>query len=103
MRNPARHDLVALRRLNNTVALRAPSRRSPRTRAEPAAGSGLPQSTVEATMEEPTGRGLADESTATGTADDHPPGRPARRFHFRAEAGHVLGGVRRLPSREGSA
>ncbi|MFI2619281.1 ROK family transcriptional regulator [Streptomyces sp. NPDC018584] len=92
MRNPARgHDLVALRRLDNTVVLRAPSRRSLRTRAERAAGSGLPQSSVEATVEEATGRGLTDESTATGAAGDHPPGRPTRRLHFRAEAGRVLG------------
>ncbi|WP_399933439.1 ROK family protein [Streptomyces kanamyceticus] len=92
MRNPARgYDLVTLRRLNTTVVLRAPSRRSPRPRAEPAAGSGLPQSTVEAAVEELTGRGLAGESAATGAVGDHPPGRPTRRFRFRAEAGHVLG------------
>ncbi|MFF8646205.1 ROK family transcriptional regulator [Streptomyces sp. NPDC015345] len=92
MRNPARgHDLVTLRRLNTTVVLRAPSRRSPRTRAEPAAGSSLPQSTVEAAVEEPTGRGLVGESAATGAVGDHPPGRPARRFRFRAEAGLILG------------
>ncbi|MFH8565680.1 ROK family transcriptional regulator [Streptomyces sp. NPDC017988] len=92
MRNPARgHDLVTLRRLNTTVVLRAPSRRSPRTRAGPAAGSGLPQSTVEAAVEELTGRGLVGESAATGAVGDHPPGRPARRFRFRAEAGLILG------------
>ncbi|MEU6122076.1 ROK family protein [Streptomyces sp. NPDC047123] len=90
MRNPARgHDLIALRRLNTTVVLRALHRRSPQTLAGLAAGTGLSRPTVEAAVEELTGRGLVGES-GTGTGG-RPPGRPARHFRFRTEAGYVLG------------
>ncbi|MEU5576240.1 ROK family transcriptional regulator [Streptomyces huasconensis] len=92
MRNAARgHELVALRRLNTTVALRAPHRRSPQTLAGRAVGTGLSGLTVEAAVDEPTERGLVGESTEAQAAGERPPGRPARRFRFRAGAGHVLG------------
>ncbi|MFH8291694.1 hypothetical protein [Streptomyces sp. NPDC018059] len=111
MRNPARgHELVALRRLNTTVVLRPPSRRSPRTRAEPAAGSGLPQSTVEAAVEEATGRGLAGDPEVillTGGATPvgrHPVPLPEERLRLvtphvplssLGERGVALGAVRK--------
>ncbi|MEU6994210.1 ROK family transcriptional regulator [Streptomyces sp. NPDC046465] len=90
MHNTARgHDLVALRRLNTTVVLRALHRRSPRTLAELAAGTGLSRPTVEAAVEELAERGLVGESAEDPA--ERTPGRPARRFRFRTEAGHVLG------------
>ncbi|MEU1329153.1 ROK family protein [Streptomyces sp. NPDC005865] len=90
MRNTARgHDLVALRRLNTTVVLRALHRRSPRTLAELAAATGLSRPTVEAAVEELAERGLVGE--AADEPGGRTPGRPARRFRFRTEAGHVLG------------
>ncbi|WP_409234509.1 ROK family transcriptional regulator [Streptomyces sp. PA5.6] len=90
MRNGARgHDLIALRRLNTTVVLRALHHRSPRTLAELAASTGLSRPTVEAAVEELAERGLVGESAEeTG---ERAPGRPARRFRFRTEAGYVLG------------
>lgn len=90
MRNGARgHDLNALRRLNTTVVLRALHRRSPRTLAELAASTGLSRPTVEAAVEELAERGLVGESVEE--SGERPPGRPARRFRFRTEAGYVLG------------
>ncbi|MFF1374635.1 ROK family transcriptional regulator [Streptomyces sp. NPDC058308] len=90
MHNTARgHDLIALRRLNTTVVLRALHRRSPRTLAELAAGTGLSRPTVEAAVEELAERGLVGESAED--PGERTPGRPARRFRFRTEAGHVLG------------
>ncbi|MEV0253991.1 ROK family transcriptional regulator [Streptomyces sp. NPDC050732] len=90
MRNAARgHDLVALRRLNTTVVLRALHHRSPRTLAELAASTGLSRPTVEAAVEELSERGLVGESTVESA--ERTPGRPARRFRFRTEAGCVLG------------
>ncbi|MEU7645324.1 hypothetical protein [Streptomyces huasconensis] len=56
MRNAARgHELVALRRLNTTVALH---RRCPQTLAVLAVGTGLSGPAVEAAVDEPTERGL---------------------------------------------
>ncbi|MEV5976398.1 ROK family transcriptional regulator [Streptomyces sp. NPDC052114] len=90
MRNQARgHDLIALRRLNTTVVLRALHRGSPRTLAELAAATGLSRPTVEAAVEELVERGLV--GAAAEEAGERTPGRPARRFRFRTEAGYVLG------------
>ncbi|WP_447041712.1 ROK family transcriptional regulator [Streptomyces sp. DSM 118878] len=90
MRHAARgHDLVALRRLNTTVVLRALHRRSPQTLAGLAVVTGLSRPTVEAAVEELTERGLVGE--AAHEAGERTPGRPARRFRFRTEAGYVLG------------
>ncbi|MBM7171142.1 ROK family protein [Streptomyces sp. G44] len=92
MRNAARgHDLVALRRLDTTVVPRALHRRSPQTLAGLAGGTGLSRPPVEAAVDELTERGLVGESTEAQATGERPPGRPARRFRFRAEAGHVLG------------
>ncbi|CAM5259738.1 ROK family transcriptional regulator OS=Streptomyces alboniger OX=132473 GN=CP975_01935 PE=3 SV=1 [Streptomyces alboniger] len=90
MRNGARgHDLLALRRLNTTVVLRALHRRSPQTLAGLAMGTGLSRPTVEAAVEELTERGLV--GGAAEEAGERAPGRPARRFRYRTEAGYVLG------------
>ncbi|GGV41254.1 ROK family transcriptional regulator [Streptomyces spectabilis] len=81
------HDLAGLRRLNTTVILRALHRRSPQTLAELAAGTGLSRPTVEAVLEDLVARAWVTEAAAGERAR----GRPARRFRFRSEAGHVLG------------
>lgn len=90
LRNGTRgHDLASLRRLNTTVVLRALHRRSPQTLAELAAGTGLSRPTVEAAVEELTAHGWAGE--AERDESERAPGRPARRFRFRVEAGRVVG------------
>ncbi|MEV0318245.1 ROK family transcriptional regulator [Streptomyces sp. NPDC050658] len=90
LRNGTRgHDLASLRRLNTTVVLRALHRRSPQTLAELAAGTGLSRPTVESALDELTEHGWAGE--AGRGEGERSPGRPARRFRFRVEAGHVVG------------
>ncbi|WP_394428762.1 ROK family transcriptional regulator [Streptomyces sp. SGAir0957] len=91
------HDLAALRGLNTAVVLRALRRESPQTVSTLATSTGLSRPTVEALVEELAGQGWIAETDvpAAGRA----PGRPARRFRFRAEAGHVIGvdiGLRKL-------
>ncbi|MER5946496.1 ROK family transcriptional regulator [Streptomyces sp. NPDC001904] len=83
------HDLAALRDLNSAVVLRELRRESPRTVSGLAGATGLSRPTVEALVDQLTGQGWIAEADvpATGRA----PGRPARRFRFRAEAGHVVG------------
>ncbi|MYT74690.1 MULTISPECIES: ROK family transcriptional regulator [unclassified Streptomyces] len=83
------HDLAALRDLNSSVVLRELRRESPRTVSGLAGATGLSRPTVEALVEQLTAQGWIAEADvpATGRA----PGRPARRFRFRAEAGHVVG------------
>ncbi|MEU6390476.1 ROK family transcriptional regulator [Streptomyces sp. NPDC046939] len=91
------HDLAALRGLNTAVVLRALRRESPQTVSALAAGTGLSRPTVEALVEELSGQGWIAETDAP--AAGRAPGRPARRFRFRAEAGHVVGvdiGLRKL-------
>ncbi|MFG2652200.1 ROK family protein [Streptomyces sp. NPDC048436] len=90
LRNGTRgHDLASLRRLNTTVVLRALHRRSPQTLAELAAGTGLSRPTVESAVEELAAHGWAGE--AEREDGERTPGRPARRFRFRVEAGRVVG------------
>ncbi|MEU4999905.1 ROK family protein [Streptomyces sp. NPDC021622] len=90
MRNETRgHDLASLRRLNTTVVLRALHRRSPQTLAELATGTGLSRPTVESALEELAAHGWAGE--AERDEGERAPGRPARRFRFRVEAGRVVG------------
>jgi predicted NBD/HSP70 family sugar kinase/biotin operon repressor len=90
LRNGTRgHDLASLRRLNTTVVLRALHRRSPQTLAELAAGTGLSRPTVESAVEELAAHGWAGE--AEREDGERAPGRPARRFRFRVEAGRVVG------------
>ncbi|WP_018533996.1 MULTISPECIES: ROK family transcriptional regulator [unclassified Streptomyces] len=83
------HDLAALRGLNTGVVLRALRQESPQTVSGLAGATGLSRPTVEALVEELATQGWIAEADipATGRA----PGRPARRFRFRAEAGHVVG------------
>lgn len=83
------HDLAALRGLNTAVVLRALRRESPQPVSRIAGVTGLSRPTVEALVEELAAQGWIAETDvpATGRA----PGRPARRFRFRAEAGHVVG------------
>ncbi|MEV8017415.1 ROK family protein [Streptomyces sp. NPDC086554] len=90
LRNETRgHDLASLRRLNTTVVLRALHRRSPQTLAELATGTGLSRPTVESALEELAAHGWAGE--AERDEGERAPGRPARRFRFRVEAGRVVG------------
>ncbi|MFJ8826908.1 ROK family transcriptional regulator [Streptomyces sp. NPDC102467] len=91
------HDLAALRGLNTAVVLRALRQESPRTVSGLATATGLSRPTVEALVEELSGQGWIAETDAP--AAGRAPGRPARRFRFRAEAGHVVGvdiGLRKL-------
>ncbi|MFD8566957.1 ROK family transcriptional regulator [Streptomyces sp. NPDC059639] len=83
------HDLAALRDLNTSVVLSALRRESPQTVSRLAGTTGLSRPTVEALVEQLVARGWIAEAgiPTTGRA----PGRPARRFRFRAEAGHVVG------------
>lgn len=91
LRNGTRgHDLASLRRLNTTVVLRALHHRSPQTLAELAAGTGLSRPTVESALEELTAHGWAGEAQRDDEGE-RAPGRPARRFRFRVEAGRVVG------------
>ncbi|MER5254477.1 ROK family transcriptional regulator [Streptomyces sp. NPDC002855] len=76
--------------MNTTVVLRALHRRSPQTLAELAAGTGLSRPTVESAVEELAAHGWAGEAERDDDGE-RTPGRPARRFRFRAEAGRVVG------------
>ncbi|MFI0235856.1 ROK family transcriptional regulator [Streptomyces sp. NPDC016845] len=91
------HDLAALRGLNTAVVLRALRRESPQTVSTLATTTGLSRPTVEALVEELAGQGWIAETDVP--AAGRSPGRPARRFRFRSEAGHVIGvdmGLRKL-------
>ncbi|NEB75791.1 ROK family transcriptional regulator [Streptomyces sp. SID14478] len=83
------HDLAALRGLNTAVVLRALRQESPQTVSGLATTTGLSRPTVEALVEELAAQGWIAETDAP--AAGRAPGRPARRFRFRAEAGHVVG------------
>lgn len=89
------NDTALLRRLNTRATLQALRRGGPHTLTQLARAAGLSRQTAEAALSDLTARGLAQEiAPAEGTA-----GRPARRFTFRAAAGHVLGmdvGPRRI-------
>ncbi|MGW7352481.1 ROK family protein [Streptomyces sp. NPDC054784] len=88
-------DPSLLRRINSSVVLRAL-----RGTAEPPAltftdlvhDTGLSRPTVEGVVDGLIETGLVAEAPPeAGVAGDPRRGRPARRFRFRAEAGHVLG------------
>lgn len=93
-------DPALLRRINSTVvlrALRSEVDRAPLTLSDLAGATELSRPTVEGVVE-----GLIDAGLVT-EAEEEPGGvrrgRPARRFRFRAEAGHALGieiGVHRI-------
>lgn len=92
-------DPSLLRRINSAVVLR--TLRDARTQTlsltELVGRTGLSRPTIEGVIEGLTEGGLVAE-VAHDPADARRQGRPARRFRFRAEAGHLLGieiGVRR--------
>jgi predicted NBD/HSP70 family sugar kinase len=93
MRSGSRgHNLAALRRLNTSVVLRALHRRSPQTLSQLAAATGLSRPTVELLVEELTAQGwTAEAAETTAEASARAPGRPAKHFRFRGEAGQALG------------
>lgn len=91
------HDLAALRGLNTSVVLRSLRQESPQTVSRLTGSTGLSRPTVEVLVEELAAQGWIAETTAPPAVRS--PGRPARRFRFRAEAGHVVGvdiGLRKL-------
>ncbi|MFG3257662.1 ROK family protein [Streptomyces sp. NPDC048172] len=89
-------DPSLLRRINSTVVLRAlrgPDGPHALTLTELVHATGLSRPTVEGVVEGLTESGLVEEAAedpgeGRGSARR---GRPARRFRFRAEAGHLLG------------
>lgn len=84
-------DPSLLRKINSTVVLRAlRDAGTPPTLADLVAATGLSRPTVEGVVEDLTEAGLAAEA-APGEGAARRMGRPARRFRFRAEAGHLLG------------
>ncbi|GAA2445710.1 ROK family protein [Streptomyces macrosporus] len=84
-------DPSLLRRINSTVVLRAlrAADGSP-TLSDLAQATELSRPTVEGVVEQLVAAGLAAEATC-GPGDVRRQGRPARRYRFRAEAGHLLG------------
>ena len=89
-------DPSLLRRINSTVVLRAlrgPDGPHALTLTELVHATGLSRPTVEGVVEGLTESGLVEEAAedpAEGRGSARR-GRPARRFRFRAEAGHLLG------------
>lgn len=84
-------DPSLLRKINSTVVLRAlRSAGTPPTLADLAGETGLSRPTVEGVIEDLAAAGLATEASAEECSGRRM-GRPARRFRFRAEAGHLLG------------
>ncbi|WP_431784047.1 ROK family protein [Streptomyces chumphonensis] len=83
-------DPSLLRRINSAVVLRAlrGAQESP-TLTDLAGATGLSRPTVEGVVDGLVGAGLVTE--AAGVSATRRQGRPARRFRFRAEAGHLLG------------
>lgn len=86
-------DPSLLRKINSALVLRVLRAADPApTLAELVRDTGLSRPTVEVVVEELVGARLvtAVDSRAAPAASRRP-GRPARRFRFRAEAGHLLG------------
>ncbi|OKK17636.1 transcriptional regulator [Streptomyces sp. CB00455] len=82
-------DPSLLRRINSAVVLRALRVAGSPTLTDLTRVTGLSRPTVEGVVEGLIGTGLVVEAEAEeGTRRQ---GRPARRFRFRAEAGHLLG------------
>ncbi|WP_103501540.1 MULTISPECIES: ROK family protein [unclassified Streptomyces] len=83
-------DPSLLRKINSAAVLRAlRSADTPPTLTDLAGVTGLSRPTVEGVIEGLSEAGLAAE--AAGGSGARRMGRPARRFRFRAEAGHALG------------
>ncbi|MER6104069.1 ROK family transcriptional regulator [Streptomyces sp. NPDC001832] len=83
-------DPSLLRRINSAVVLHALRGAGSPTLTDLTRITGLSRPTVEGIMEELFEAGLVIESVPDG-AEARRQGRPARRFRFRAEAGHLLG------------
>ncbi len=89
-------DPSLLRRINSTAVLRVLSSefgRAPLTLTDLSHATELSRPTVEGVVEGLIDAGLAAEAEEEATDGVHAArrGRPARRFRFRAEAGHALG------------
>ncbi|MGW7516339.1 ROK family protein [Streptomyces sp. NPDC054796] len=89
-------DPSLLRRINSTVvlrALRAEARGAAPTLTDLVRATELSRPTVEGVVEQLIGAGLVEEAEEEpgGEGGGARRGRPARRFRFRAEAGHLLG------------
>ncbi|UQX00102.1 ROK family transcriptional regulator [Streptomyces sp. RerS4] len=82
-------DPSLLRRINSAVVLRALRAAESPTLTDLTRVTGLSRPTVEGVVEGLMGTGLVVEAEAEEGARRQ--GRPARRFRFRAEAGHLLG------------
>lgn len=83
-------DPSLLRRINSAVVLHALRGAESPTLTDLTRITGLSRPTVEGVMEGLFEAGLVVESAPDG-AEARRQGRPARRFRFRAEAGHLLG------------
>ncbi len=83
-------DPSLLRRINSAVVLHALRGSAPLTLTELTRSTGLSRPTVEGVVEGLAETGLVVEAEAA-EADVRRQGRPARRFRFHAEAGHLLG------------
>ncbi|OAH16131.1 ROK family transcriptional regulator [Streptomyces jeddahensis] len=83
-------DPSLLRRINSAVVLHALRAADPATLTEITRVTGLSRPTVEGVVEGLVEAGLVVETAAEEGAT-RKQGRPARRFRFRAEAGHLLG------------
>jgi predicted NBD/HSP70 family sugar kinase len=83
-------DPSLLRRINSAVVLHTLRGERSRTLTELVRATGLSRPTVEGVIEGLTQSGLVVEAPAL-PADARKQGRPARRFRFHAEAGHLLG------------
>ncbi|RZU17901.1 ROK family transcriptional regulator [Streptomyces sp. BK239] len=83
-------DPSLLRRINSAVVLHELRAADCATLTEITRATGLSRPTVEGVVEDLIGAGLVVEKAAEEGAARRQ-GRPARRFRFRAEAGHLLG------------
>ncbi|MEU2881170.1 transcriptional regulator, partial [Streptomyces sp. NPDC007070] len=83
-------DPSLLRRINSAVVLHALRATDCATLTEITRVTGLSRPTVEGVVDDLIGAGLVMETAAEEGAARRQ-GRPARRFRFRAEAGHLLG------------
>lgn len=83
-------DPSLLRRINSAVVLHALREGPPLTLTELVHDTGLSRPTIEGVVEGLGEAGLVVEAAAD-PADARRQGRPARRFRFHAEAGHLLG------------
>jgi predicted NBD/HSP70 family sugar kinase len=84
-------DPSLLRRINSAVVLRALRGSRTPSLTELVHSTGLSRPTVEGVIEGLTEAGLVVEAAVEVSGDVRRQGRPARRFRFHSEAGHLLG------------